>query len=366
MKPTPVQLRTRETAAARGGYTFEEALVSPCLDCDETVCCQIVFLETFEVATLHDLDRCRYLLNFAGIELGVADNGTWSVAYRVPCRFLDPDTHGCTIHDSPDLPENCRAYDAYDCRYRQVLLRQTDQIVRLDRRRFEALLGEVRFDRDRRIAALPPWEWVVEVVGAMPFDEPRAEPAHDAVLDRWRTEAGTAVAAPERRPLRVDHPRLVDPCSGCGAWCCDTLRFPVASPPDHRGLDRLKFALGFPGVEVGITDGEWWLVVKARCRHLADGRCTVYGTADRPLVCSQYDARSCTYVHTHGETRPEGYLRVTLAELRWVAETMAFAPDGDLVAMPPVDDLREHVERRLHEAHHGLPHEPFEFPFPVA
>ena len=143
-------------------------------------------------------------------------------------------------------------------------------------------------------------------------------------------------------PTRRRYEEFLDACSGCGAYCCKTLVFPHGRPSHRRNLDYLQFALGFPGVEVGVSDGEWQLVVRARCRHLTDDdRCGVYGSPERPSICRYYDASTCSYVVQFGQTRPRGFLRVRLevSSGELVARIAANQASGAVTSFAEADAL---------------------------
>lgn len=137
-----------------------------------------------------------------------------------------------------------------------------------------------------------------------------------------------------------------DPCSNCQAHCCKTLVFPTAGPATAASLDYLKFCLGFPGVELGIGDGAWSIVVRTSCRYLQDNRCSVYGKPERPLLCKYYDAMRCSYKAQFGTRRPAGFLRVDFNQLDWLLECFQFDQNGSVVQIPPVEVMREHIEAR--------------------
>ena len=150
--------------------------------------------------------------------------------------------------------------------------------------------------------------------------------------------------AAERADPTYGYADLADPCSGCAAHCCTAVVFPHAIPTTRAGLDYLRFCLGFPGIEVGVGDDTWSLIVRTRCRHLVGTRCSVYGTAERPLLCGYYDAGRCSYRAHFGQARPAGFLRVTLAEFRRSRSASRFDELGNTVELMLADDIREHIE----------------------
>lgn len=332
---------------------YEQALESPCATCSEAPCCTHLPLHTFTVTNLLELDHARYLLNFDGIVLGISAGGEWSVYYHRACRFLDLSTSGCTLHDTDDQPEICVHYNPYRCWYKRVLsVPAHPEFVRVDLTRMAWILERIEFDDDRTIIAVPGWEEMVATFATMPLATTEAQPLPaDPVAEEW-----TAVVLGQRPPTESGEwthadPPVADPCTGCDAYCCTTLVFPQAAPTSYANLDYLKFCLGFPGVEVGVSDGATWnVMVRTSCRHLEGGRCAVYGQPERPLLCRYYDETKCTYRIEIGETRPQGFIRLRLEHFDALASAFAFDDAGAVVERPPADALRVIVEATMQAA----------------
>lgn len=338
-----------------GRLTLREAQASPCMSCESSPCCTHVPLHTFQVRTLRDLDHAIYLLNFERIVLGLAPNGDWSVYYKYPCRFLDrsePKRYRCTIHGTPQQPQICVNYSPYACWYRPAFNPGVgDGFLAIDRRRLEAILERVGFDDQRNVIDTPDWPALMAMCAEIPLapDDFDDAPAGEPVFDGWLSVAATGLVTPPRR--KKAYADFVDACTGCSAWCCKTLVFPHARPTGRKGLDYLQFVLGFPGIEVGVSDGSWSIIVRTRCRHLtADNRCGVYGQPERPGLCRYFDATGCSYVAQFGEVRPERFMRIRLEQFFWMVDALAFDADGGLVELPPTDQLREIVEERWRDA----------------
>ena len=355
MSSMPAQSPTPWNSIAEGMVDWpsrqlplEQALESPCASCATSPCCTHLPLHTFQVRTLLELDHARYLLNFDRIELGVSSGGEWSVYYRYPCRFLDRDTFGCRLHATPEQPRICVHYNPYQCWYKRVLTRPvTDDFVRIDRPRFEALLPLYGFDDTGAIVAAPDWATLVATIAGLPLapQPPVAEPppSPDPVSRAWKElVVNPAPSNGAARAYRFGE--LVDPCQGCAAYCCTTLVFPQAYPTSVASLDYLKFCLGFPGIEVGITDEGWSIIVKTACRHLVSQRCAVYGQPERPLLCTYYDANKCTYRIHFGQPRPAGHVRLSLEQFPLLTECFRFDAHGTVIEALSTDGIRAHVE----------------------
>lgn len=330
---------------------LDEALASPCAACPTSPCCTHLPLHTFKVSTVLELDHARYLLNFDRIELGLASSGEWSAYYRYPCRFLDRDTFGCRLHASPEQPSICVHYNPYQCWYKRVLTRSvSDDFLRIDRQRFEAILPLYGFDGASALVDAPDWATLVATVARLPLEPaaaaaPEPPPSPDPVSRTWR-ELVVNPAPTDAAAHSYSFGELGDPCHACAAFCCTTLVFPYAYPTSVASLDYLKFCLGFPGIEVGITDETWSIVVKTRCRHLDGQRCAVYGQPVRPLLCKYYDANKCTYRVHFGQARPPGYLRLSLEQYPLLTECFRFDGHGTIVEALSSEGIRAHIEAR--------------------
>ncbi len=183
-------------------------------------------------------------------------------------------------------------YNPYNCWYRCSFTKgEGEELVRLDRPRLELLVEEIEFDEERGISSVPSWERIVELMTQFD-DQPRGQPQPPAIsdveLEEW--EEGTFGPAPvpavTDQPPRRGFDDLVDPCGDCSAYCCTTLVFPQSIPGHVSNLDYFRFCLGFPGIELGVADDQWTIIVRTKCRHLSDGRCSLYGDPERPLICT--------------------------------------------------------------------------------
>jgi hypothetical protein len=110
-------------------------------------------------------------------------------------------------------------------------------------------------------------------------------------------------------------------------------------------LDHIRFCLGFPGIEIGVDgDGEWTIAVQSTCRHLDDGRCSVYGTPERPLRCEYFDEHHCVYRRDLMPVRPANRVRIRYEEFDALAGLFSFDADGDALAVPAADEVRNAIE----------------------
>jgi hypothetical protein len=354
MKDSPDGLTAGTDAEGTGAVrlSYAEGLVSPCADCADTPCCAYLPLRSFKVTTLLELDHAVYLLNFDRIELGLSKAGDWSIYYRYPCRFLDLDDRRCTVHNLPQQPNICVTYNPYRCWYKPNMTGNVgEEFLRINRRRMAYILDHVVVDEERHVVEMPAWESLAQVFATLPprsneqFDPPPTEdPAFRAWADLIRQPEDDGENPAPTYAYADDAVR--EPCLGCHAACCQTLVFPQSAPTSAVNLDFFRFCLGFPGVELGISETTWSIVVKTTCRHLVDHRCAIYGLPQRPLHCRYYDAWKCTFKTQFGLPRPPGFLRLRLEQFDWLAECYRFDGAGTIVTAPSIDEVRAHVEAR--------------------
>lgn len=330
-----------ELPVVRTGYREAQ---SPCASCPTSPCCTYLPLHSFRVTSLVELDHAVYLLNFDRIELGLSGDGDWTVAYREPCRHLDRSDMSCGVHGRDEQPQVCVTYNPHSCWYRRVLTSSsTDDHLRIDRRRLEAIIDLLVFDGDGTLVDAPDWPTLTEAVADVAPEPtpPPAAPEPDG--DPRRGPPAGPGPGEGRRTLPLAVGDLADPCDGCDAWCCTTLVFPHPAPATRSNLDYVRFCLGFPGIEMGITDQGWSLVVRTRCRHLEGTRCGVYGRDERPLLCTYYDQWQCTYRVHFGQKRPPGYVRVTYDDWDALADCFRFDDAGNVVEFLTTEDVRTRI-----------------------
>lgn len=324
----------------------------PCNNCSAP-CCSYLPLHTFNISNIRELDHALYLLNFPRIELGLSATGEWGVYYRYPCRFLNREKGLCSIYEDESRPSICAHYNPYSCWYKRVVGPNVhESFLRINKPRMEALIQQLAFDEDHNLASIPDWPTICSIFDKLPIAEEFDEefPKEDSVFERWLYES--AYGAPRQMPSDTGYSyrSLMNPCTDCDAFCCQYLVFPQAAPTTRVNLDYLQFVLGFPGLEIGVSDGDWFVIVRTRCQHLVDNRCSIFGQPERPQICTFYDAHGCQYVAQFGVSRPNDFLRVKLEQFYWLVEPMGFDQHGVVTYMPSTEELRRHIERQWHQA----------------
>lgn len=322
----------------------------PCNNCNAP-CCTYLPLHTFTVSTLSELDHALYLLNFPRIELGLSASGDWGVYYRHPCRFLDRENGLCTVYEDDIRPSICAHYNPYSCWYKRVIGPTVHEtFLRIDSNRMNALLEHIAFDEDHNIVDSPDWQTMLTAFESLPISpEYNDDFEEDSIFDQWLYEAAYGPLREQMVETGQSYMSLTDPCNGCGAFCCKYLVFPQPAPATRVNLDYLQFVLGFPNIEVGVSDSDWFIMVQTTCRHLSENRCSIFGESERPQICTFYDAYGCQYVAQFGTSRPNDFLRIRLEQFHWFVESIGFDSFGNITYMPQTEELRRHVERRWHE-----------------
>jgi len=329
---------------------YQEAIASPCATCSKAPCCSLLQLQQLIITTLTDLDLVSYYLNFDNIAVSLSGDGKWTIYYRYPCRFLNESDYSCSIHNLPDQPNICIHYNPYNCFYKTADAARhqpTGNIIWISHQRMQYLQSVLLFDTQRKIIQLPEQVNLFALLAEIPYEDPtKKQPPADQVLQTWKEHSisgDSSLVAPSN--TNKSFQEMQNPCSGCAAYCCKTLLFPQELPTSYSNLDFYKYCLGFPGVELGISNSQWTIIVKTRCRHLNDqNKCSIYGAPERPLICKYYDAGRCTYKIGFGQIRPEGYIRIGYEEFNWLLGTYRFDDCGKITVGWDTETLRRHIE----------------------
>ncbi len=319
--------------------SFAEARQEACLTCRGSPCCRHLNLQTFDLETVADLDYALYLLNFEGIYLSpVRDMRTAQVFLHQDCRQLDSEGL-CSVHSTPAQPAICVEYRSHDCSYRRAFLDEvSDEQPLIDREQMQWFVEQLTFDDDRRIVGRPFWPDVV--AGFRRLSKPR--PAARAGGGHGLIQIGVATSS---GPHRFTDPGIAQPCESCPAWCCRSLVFPRQPPWSARELEFLRYCLGFPSVELKMSDEGWAVVVSTTCRHHVDGRCGVYGTDERPIRCRDYDEFNCEYKTHFSAAPPSASVRIGPEDFHLVANLMVFDQMGRVRSIPPVSAVKQALHR---------------------
>lgn len=338
--------------------TYNEAMTSPCAACKPSPCCSILHLDTLIVNNLSDLDKVDFFLNFHNIEVCLTAVGEWAVYYNHYCRFYDSRKSICTLHGTEKKPGVCVHYNPYHCFYRKADNTRQNfnrDMIWINRERMNFLKDKISFNENRDILEIPGKESVYEAMSRIAYTLPRRmeAPPEDKAIVQWKQAIliGTdTFAEGENGSMTKSYFDFQSPCRDCDAYCCRNLMFAQPRPSTYAALDFIRYMVGFPGLELGITDNQWYITAKTGCRHLEDGQCAVYESEERPLLCRFYDAMHCIHKRCFGKAKPEGFVRVRFEEFNWFLETFKFDEDGNITGGYDVNALRGHIESKWREA----------------
>lgn len=120
-----------------------------------------------------------------------------------------------------------------------------------------------------------------------------------------------------------------DQCNKCIGLCCRYFALPIETPETKEDYDDIRWYLCHKNITIFVEDGQWYIEIKNRCRHLSakDNRCRIYD--ERPKICRKYRHKDCDYV--------EGKYEYELH----------FTNDKQ---------VREHMKIKFDNAQHGLHH----------
>jgi Fe-S-cluster containining protein len=77
------------------------------------------------------------------------------------------------------------------------------------------------------------------------------------------------------------------PCHRCTARCCKYVALEIDRPTTPKDYDQVRWFLLHEGIVVWVQEGDWYLEMQSRCRHLQpDNSCGIYET--RPDLCREY------------------------------------------------------------------------------
>lgn len=332
------------------GLTWAEARRSPCAACPQSYCCTHVPLHQFALRTVLHVDQAGYLLNFEGILLGLDSELVVTVYLNQPCTHLDQPSGLCTVHGTDLQPGECRHYPAFACDYRHRMADGNDpEHLLLDRARFDWLASTLYFDDLRDLVAGSEWPDTVAGVSAIPLSRrPAPMPPPDPAMAEWQDVVIGRKAPSERsRAVRYDDLAVQQPCAGCAAYCCQVLVFNQDIPTHLADLDRIRYLLGFPSIELAVADGDWSILVHTRCRHLAGTECGVFGQPERPLKCAALPSVGCEYKPMLGDYDPDRQLRIRADLFPVLQNALAYASDGTVLGVPPVSLINQLMQNAL-------------------
>jgi Fe-S-cluster containining protein len=111
-------------------------------------------------------------------------------------------------------------------------------------------------------------------------------------------------------------------CDNCTALCCRYFAFAIDAPKDKGDYDDIRWYLCHKDITVYVDDGDWYINIKNKCKHLSekDQRCKIYNI--RPRLCRGYSHKNCditegTYgydLHFTSDKQMQEYIKIKFGE----------------------------------------------------
>ena len=88
-------------------------------------------------------------------------------------------------------------------------------------------------------------------------------------------------------------------CEKCPGLCYIYFALPIDTPETKQDYDDIRWYLCHKDITVFVEEGDWYLNINNKCRHLTKNgrRCEIY--PKRPKICRGYSMKDCDY--TEGE-----------------------------------------------------------------
>ena len=85
-------------------------------------------------------------------------------------------------------------------------------------------------------------------------------------------------------------------CDKCAGLCCRYFAFPIETPESRSDYDDIRWFLCHEGIAVFVSEGDWYIEIKNKCRHLSekDNKCLIY--EKRPKICRGYRHSACDLI----------------------------------------------------------------------
>ncbi len=107
-------------------------------------------------------------------------------------------------------------------------------------------------------------------------------------------------------------------CEKCTGLCCRYFALPIDTPEDKGDYDDIRWFLCHKNITVFVEDGDWYINIKNKCKHLSekDNRCRIYNK--RPRICREYRHADCDFVqgeydyelHFTDDKQMEEYIKI--------------------------------------------------------
>lgn len=107
-------------------------------------------------------------------------------------------------------------------------------------------------------------------------------------------------------------------CRRCAGLCCRYFALPLETPETRDDYDDIRWYLCHKDISVFVEDGDWYLSVSNKCRHLSpeSNKCRIYDR--RPRICRKYKHENCDAVqgeydyelHFTSDRQMDEYIRI--------------------------------------------------------
>ena len=107
-------------------------------------------------------------------------------------------------------------------------------------------------------------------------------------------------------------------CNKCSGLCCRYFALPIDTPETKEDYDDIRWYLCHENITIFVEEGDWYLNVKNKCRHLTKNghSCAIY--PKRPKICRNYRTKNCDYtsgeydyeLHFTNDKQMEEYMKV--------------------------------------------------------
>lgn len=86
-------------------------------------------------------------------------------------------------------------------------------------------------------------------------------------------------------------------CEKCTGLCCRYFALQIDTPEDRDDYEDIRWYLCHENVTVFVEDGDWYVNIKNKCRHLSedDYKCMNYD--QRPPICRKYHTENCDFTN---------------------------------------------------------------------
>jgi Fe-S-cluster containining protein len=110
-------------------------------------------------------------------------------------------------------------------------------------------------------------------------------------------------------------------CDQCTALCCRYFALPIETPETPQDYDDIRWYLCHKNISVFVEDGDWYINIRNKCKHLSDKDCSCKIYPKRPRICRQYAYRNCDKtegeydyeLHFTNEKQMEEYIKIKFA-----------------------------------------------------